>query len=112
MRGGRGVALGAAAFAVLAAGCHEFYQVRGTVRSCHDQKPIPSARVELSYPGERGANTADERGDFIVAVNDIPGENPATLRASAPGHRRAERTVHHSYERRQDICLEPEKSQP
>jgi hypothetical protein len=102
----------ALAFVTFVAACHAFYQVRGKVRSCQDQKPIPGARVQLRYPGERGANTADDSGDFSVAVNDLPGENPATLSADAPGFQHAERTVYHSTEESQDICLQPANAKP
>lgn len=100
------------ALVVAASACHAFYQVRGKVRSCADQAPIARASVKLAYPGERGAANADEQGDFIVAVNDPPGDNPATLTAEAPGYLPAERTVYHSHEERQDICLQPADAGP
>jgi hypothetical protein len=108
----RGGVLFTLALVVAASACHAFYQVRGKVRSCADQAPIAGASVKLAYPGERGAASADEQGDFIVAVNDPPGDNPATLSAEAPGYLPAERTVYHSHEKRQDICLQPASAGP
>lgn len=97
----------AGALLLLGSGCDAFYMVRGTVRRCSDGRPIAGAHVVLRYPGEHGAADADRAGRFRVAVNDPPGDNPARLTAVAPGYRERARTVHHSVDEEQGLCLEP-----
>ena len=99
----------APAIALLAVlgGCDAFYTVRGTVRSCADQRAIPGATVALRYPGESGGGETTADGSYSVMVNDPPGVNDAELEVSSPGYATARRTVHHSYDESQDVCLEP-----
>jgi hypothetical protein len=95
-----------AALALVTA-CDAFYTVRGTVRSCVDQRPIAGAQIRVTYPNKRGDATSDGSGRYDVQINDPPGDNTATLAATAPGYQRAERSVRHSYDPGQDVCLQP-----
>jgi hypothetical protein len=101
-RAGLAVALALA----LGIGCDAFYQVRGTVRSCAEQKPVGAAVVALRYPGEFGATQTNDAGEFRVVVNDPPGDEPAELVVAQPGYEIARKTVHHSVDESQDVCLE------
>ncbi len=87
------------------AGCHSFYQVHGTVLRCEDQRPVAGAVVALRYAGEFGAIQTDASGAFRVAVNDPPGDQEAELVVAAPGYRVEARTVRHSRETPQQVCL-------
>ncbi len=101
------VALIAIPFVLTLTACDAFYTVRGTVRSCADERAIPGAAVTVSYPGESGGDETTADGSFSVMVNDPPGDDEAELEASSPGYATARRTVHHSHDESQDICLEP-----
>ena len=87
-----------------APGCHAFYTVSGTVTSCRTGAPITGAKLDLSYPGERGVNETEADGTFTVGVNDPPGNEEATLVVTAPGYQPETRTVHDK--ERVEVCLE------
>ena len=79
---------------LLLAGCHAFYNVRGTIANCRSGAPIAGAVVDLSYPGEHGKNKSNDDGTFLVAVNDPPNTSEGTLKVTAPGYNDVTRTVH------------------
>ncbi len=98
------------AVVVSVAGCDAFYNVRGTITSCHTGAPVAGAKVDLRYPGEHGAGKTEQNGQFRVAANDPPNTTPATLTVVAPGFRTEKRTVHDGDD--VEVCLQEETAPP
>ena len=94
--------------------CDQFYTVRGTVRRCDNNQPIPNASVRMRLPSnnDRTEVQTERNGTFRAALNNQPSEEGARLSVSADGYQSESEEVHHSDSDDQNvrICLNPATS--
>lgn len=94
--------------------CDQFYTVRGTVRRCDNNQPIPNASVRMRLPSnnDRTEVQTESNGTFRAALNNQPSEEAARLNVSAEGYQSESEEVHHSDSDDQNvrICLQPASS--
>jgi hypothetical protein len=90
--------------AVTAVGCDTFYEVRGRVSRCADQRPIPDAMVHLSDGSRGGFTKTDADGTFRAALNEPDGDGPSQLTVARVGFQTVEQQVTRPHAE-QTVCL-------
>jgi hypothetical protein len=99
--------VGVVALGNLGAVCDAFYAVSGRVETCDTHAPIADAEVRIDVPTikRRGKTASREDGEFTVAVNYPPGDEPSVLSVQKPGYAEARAQVGDP-KVRQTVCLQ------
>ncbi|SRR6266511_954400 len=97
----------------LGAVCDSFYAVSGRIETCDTHAPVSDAQVRLDVPAlqRHGAATSRENGEFRVAVNYPPGNEPSVLVIKKQGYADARADVPNP-EVRQTVCLQRARVTP
>jgi hypothetical protein len=105
--------VGIVALSSLGAVCDAFYAVSGRVEACDTHAPIADAEVRVDVPtiNRKGKTASGDDGEFTVAVNYPPGDEPSVLSVKKPGYAEARKQVGDP-KVRQTVCLQRLRTAP